>query len=199
MIEVDIADKRFNGTQVLGAVRFTVEPGETVVVLGPSGIGKSTLLRIVAGIDERFEGRVRCDGRLAMVFQEPTLLPWRTVAQNLTLVHPGLDAAGVEKALGEVGIADKSGQFPGQLSLGQQRRVALARAFAMTPGVLILDEPFASLDPATAEEMLALTERLIASTRPATLFVTHSEAEAARLGTRILRLSGRPAVLEAAA
>jgi NitT/TauT family transport system ATP-binding protein len=195
MIEVAITGKAFNGHAVLGAVRFSVQPGEVVVVLGPSGIGKSTLLRIVAGIDPAYEGSVARQGRLAMVFQEPTLLPWRTVGQNLTLVHPDLGGDGIATALAQVGIPDKADEFPLQLSLGQQRRVALARAFAVVPEVLILDEPFASLDPVTAEDMLVLTERLIEATRPATLFVTHSEAEAARLGTRILRLSGQPAML----
>lgn len=195
MIAADIQAKSFGDTAVLRDVHFRVETGEVLAILGPSGIGKSTLLRIVAGIDGDFEGAVARPERLAMVFQEPTLLPWRTVSENLTLIHPGLGREGALAALARVGIADKASQFPRQLSLGQQRRVALARAFAGNPEALVLDEPFASLDPETADEMLALTERLIAETRPATLFVTHSEAEAARLATRILRLAGRPATI----
>lgn len=198
MIAVDIASKSFGGDEVLRDVRFRVGPGEVVAVLGPSGIGKSTLLRIVAGIDRAFRGSVERPERLAMVFQEPVLLPWRTVGENLTLIHPELGPEGAAEALARVGVEAKAGQFPGQLSLGQQRRVALARAFAGRPEALVLDEPFVSLDPATAEEMLALTERLIAEARPATLFVTHSEAEARRLGTRTLRLAGRPATIAAA-
>ncbi|MCB2126443.1 MAG: ABC transporter ATP-binding protein [Rhodobacteraceae bacterium] len=195
MISVRIAAKVFGATPVLGDVAFDVAPGEVVTVLGPSGIGKSTLLRIVAGIDRDFAGAVTRPERLTMVFQEPMLLPWRTAAENLTLVHPGLSRAGAMEALAQVGIADKADLFPRQLSLGQQRRVALARAFAGAPQALILDEPFASLDPATADEMLALTERLIAGARPATLFVTHAEAEARRLASRVLRLAGRPATI----
>jgi NitT/TauT family transport system ATP-binding protein len=195
MIAADVRTKAFGGTEVLHDIRFRVETGEVLAILGASGIGKSTLLRIVAGIDGDFDGTVFRPERLAMVFQEPTLLPWRTVAENLTLVHAGLGRDAALAALARVGIADKADLFPRQLSLGQQRRVALARAFAGEPEGLILDEPFASLDPDTAEEMVVLTEKLLAETQPATLFVTHSEAEATRLATRILRLSGRPATV----
>jgi NitT/TauT family transport system ATP-binding protein len=195
MIAADVRTKAFGGTEVLRDIRFRVETGEVLAILGASGIGKSTLLRIVAGIDGDFDGTVFRPERLAMVFQEPTLLPWRTVAENLTLVHAGLGRDAALAALARVGIADKADLFPRQLSLGQQRRVALARAFAGEPEGLILDEPFASLDPDTAEEMVVLTEKLLAETQPATLFVTHSEAEATRLATRILRLSGRPATV----
>ncbi len=198
MIAAEISTKSFGGTKVLRDIRFRVETGEVLAILGPSGIGKSTLLRIIVGIDTEFDGSVVRPERLGMVFQEPTLLPWRTVAENLTLVHSGLGRDAALAALDRVGIADKADQFPRQLSLGQQRRVALARAFAGDPQGLILDEPFASLDPDTVEEMLVLTERLIAESQPATLFVTHSEAEATRLATRILRLDGRPATVAAA-
>jgi NitT/TauT family transport system ATP-binding protein len=195
MIRVQVEAKAFGGAEVLRDVAFEVAEREVVAILGPSGVGKSTLLRIVAGIDRDFAGHVDRPGRLAMVFQEPVLLPWRTAAENLTLIHPGLGRAGAEAALDRVGIADKADHFPRQLSLGQARRVSLARAFAADPEALILDEPFASLDEGTAEEMLALTERLIAETGAPTLFVTHSEAEAARLATRVLRLAGRPATI----
>jgi NitT/TauT family transport system ATP-binding protein len=197
MIEVAITAKAFAGAAVLRDIRFTVAPGEVVAILGPSGIGKSTLLRIVAGIDRDFAGSVARPDRLGMVFQEPMLLPWRSAAENLMLVHPGLGRAGALAALTRVGIADRADLFPGQLSLGQQRRVALARALAGDPQALVLDEPFASLDPATGDEMLALTGALIAAARPATLFVTHSAAEARRLAGRVLHLGGRPATIAA--
>ena len=198
-LSVEIRAKRFGGDAVLGALAFDVAPGETVAILGPSGAGKSTLLRIAAGIDTEFEGRATRPDRMAIVLQEPTLLPWRSAAANLTIVHPGLGRAGAEDMLARVGLAGRGDAFPGQLSLGQQRRLALARAFAGGPGGLVLDEPFVSLDAATAEAMLALTERLIAEVRPATLLVTHAEAEAARLADRVLRLGGRPATLTPAA
>ena len=195
MIRVNVTGKSYGDTPVLGPVRFDIAEGETVAVLGPSGIGKSTLLRIVIGVDPKFEGTVERPDKMAIVFQEPTLMPWRSVLQNLTLVHPDLGDRAAKAMLDKVGIADKAALFPGQLSLGQQRRLALARAFAGNPEFLVMDEPFVSLDPKTADTMLELTETLIADTRPATLFVTHARSEAERLSARILELRGKPASL----
>lgn len=182
------------GAALLGPLALSVAPGETVALTGPSGIGKTTLLRIIAGLHRGWRGRLDLPGRLAMVFQEPVLLPWRDAVQNITLTT-GCTAAAARAALAAVDLADRAGHFPGQLSLGQQRRLALARAFAGQPDVLLLDEPFVSLDPALAEEMMALFERLRAARPLATVIVTHAPAEAARLATRILRLDGRPAML----
>lgn len=196
MIRVRLVSKSFGGVPVLGRISLDIAEGETVAVLGPSGIGKTTLLRVVAGLDADFEGRVDCARPLAMVFQEPTLLPWRTAMQNLRVVHPGLSRAAAQDMLARVGLTDRARAYPGQLSLGQQRRLALARAFAGRPRALVLDEPFASLDPGTAGAMLALTEGLIAAARPATLLVTHALAEAERLASRILVLDGQPATLQ---
>lgn len=195
VIAVDIRAKDFGGTPILRDVRFDVGAGETVAVQGPSGIGKSTLLRLVAGIDTAFEGAVSRPAAMAIVFQEPTLLPWRSALDNILLAHRGLGRAGGLGALDRVGIGGKADFFPGQLSLGQQRRLSLARAFAGSPSLLILDEPFVSLDAEMADEMLSLTEALIRETRPATIFVTHSAAEARRLADRVLTLGGAPATL----
>ncbi|MDK1492521.1 ABC transporter ATP-binding protein [Sinorhizobium sp. 7-81] len=195
MIKVDVRRKAFREEEILRDIRFEMEIGETVAILGTSGIGKSTLLRLIAGIDPAFEGEITRPDKIAMVFQEPVLLPWRSVLENLTLVHPELGAEAAHSALERVGMVDKVQLFPGQLSLGQQRRLALARAFAGRPQLLVMDEPYVSLDPATAEEMLALTEALIAETGPAVMLVTHSEVEAHRLARRCLRLIGRPATI----
>lgn len=195
MIEVDLQSKRFGDTEVLRDIRFAVEAGETVALQGPSGIGKTTLLRLIAGIDDAFDGRIVRPNRLAMVFQEPTLLPWRSVIQNIMLVHPELRKDAAHAALDRVGISAKADLFPGQMSLGQQRRLALARAFAAQPKALILDEPFVSLDPELAQEMLELARSLIHEVRPATIFVTHSREEAASLSDRVLKLAGQPATL----
>lgn len=194
-VRVDIRAKDFGTMPVLRDVRFQVARGETVALLGPSGIGKSTTLRIVAGLDRDFRGSVFRPERMAVVFQEPTLLPWRTALQNLTLVHAGLGAADALAALARVGLGGRENMFPLSLSLGQQRRLALARAFAGRPELLIMDEPFASLDAEMADAMMALTETLIAEARPATILVTHAPTEAGRLASRILELHGQPATL----
>lgn len=194
MIGIDIRGKAFGSTKVLGPILQTIEAGECVAVLGPSGIGKTTLLRIVCGLDTRFEGHVQRPGRLAMVFQEPTLLPWRSALANLTLTT-GLSDSNANRALERVGLADKAGLFPDQLSLGQQRRLALARAFAAKPDLLVMDEPYASLDPDLAGEMIALTRALLKDRPIATLLVTHSRSEADALATRTIRLSGSPATV----
>jgi len=187
MITVDVCEKRFGDTCVLRDLSFELGAGETLAITGPSGVGKTTLLRIVAGLDLDFEGRVHRPERLAMVFQEPTLLPWRTARDNLRLAAH-VDADAVDRALAEVGLKGKENHFPAQLSLGQQRRLALARAFAAQPELLLMDEPFVSLDVPIVEEMLQLTERLLVAYGVATIFVTHSPMEAARLATRTLRL-----------
>ena len=194
MIRVNISEKSFGNLEVLGRIAFQIAPGETLAVSGPSGVGKSTLLRILAGLDTDFAGTVEGSNRVAFVFQEPTLLPWRSARANITL-STGVSNEKADQALEDVGLAGLGCRFPQKLSLGQRRRLSLARAFAAKPSLLLMDEPFVSLEPELAEEMLALTERLLAPARIATVLVTHTQAEAERLATRSYRLAGQPATL----
>ena len=194
MISVDIRRMAYGTAEILHDIRFELAEGENLAILGPSGIGKTTLLRIVAGLIKGFDGEVSGAAPLAMVFQEPTLLPWRNTLENLTLTT-GVTFPEAQAALDEVGLADKGGHFPGQLSLGQQRRLALARAFAAKPRLLLLDEPFASLDETTAASMIALTSRMLTARNVASLLVTHAAEEAVALASRALLMAGRPGTI----
>jgi NitT/TauT family transport system ATP-binding protein len=195
VIAVDVQSKRFGATEVLRDVRFSLGLGEAMAIIGRSGIGKSTLLRIIAGLDPTFSGSVQVPPRIGLVFQEPTLLPWRSVLANLTLMHPDSTQAQARDMLERVGLADKAELWPRQLSLGQQRRLALARAFLGRPEFLVMDEPYTSLDPEIHGEMLDLTQSLVDEYAPAVLLVTHDRAEAARLAGQTVELFGNPATL----
>lgn len=193
-MRLELTGKSFGPRPVLGPLSLAVGRGQRVALLGPSGIGKTTLLRIVAGLDPAFRGTREVPERLAAVFQEPTLLPWRTALANLTL-PTGADPADASRLMAEVGLAGRETAWPRQLSLGQQRRLALARAFAARPDILLMDEPFASLDSETRDRMLDLTARLLDASGAGLILVTHDPAEGARLGARPLTLAGSPATL----
>ncbi len=193
-MDIDIRSKSFAGRPVLGPILLPLAQGQRIAILGPSGIGKTTFLRIVAGLDPDYEGTVTDLGRTTVVFQEPTLLPWRTALENITL-PAGVTPEVAGALMAEVGLAGKDALYPRQLSLGQQRRLALARAFAPSPTTLLMDEPFASLDVETAGRMLDLTATLLDRFEVSLIFVTHDPTEAARLKAKALTLSGSPATL----
>jgi ABC-type nitrate/sulfonate/bicarbonate transport system ATPase subunit len=183
VVDLDLRSFAKNDTAILGSIKITLSPAETLALVGPSGIGKTSLLRIIAGIETGFEGDRRVHGKIAMVFQEPTLLPWRCLRDNIT-IPTGVDAK-----------TGRGSDFPAQLSLGQQRRLSLARAFAVKPTLLLLDEPFVSLDPALADEMILLFIRLREAHQVASIFVTHVVDEAEKMASRTIRLAGSPARL----
>ena len=178
--------------KVLGELELKIYSGETIAITGRSGIGKTTLIRILAGLETNHAGKQVGSPKLGYVFQEPTLLPWRTVSQNLCLIA-NIDEQQALSALKEVGLHTKSEMFPNQLSLGQQRRLALARAFAVEPDLLLMDEPYVSLDAELANEMMDLFDKLRTDRSMSTVFITHSQQEIERLATRTLTLSGNPA------
>lgn len=188
---MDLHGLSYAGKPILGAIKLTMSQGETLALVGPSGVGKTTLLRVIAGLEDRVDGVCAVAGRVGMVFQEPTLLPWRNLRDNLCITT-GIDAEQAQEALRRVGLAGRDTDYPAQLSLGQQRRLSLARAFAIKPSLLLLDEPFVSLDPETVNGMIALFGELRRDHKVATILVTHVEAEAAHLADRIVTLGGTP-------
>jgi ABC-type nitrate/sulfonate/bicarbonate transport system ATPase subunit len=182
--------------EVVRDLQLRLEAGSFGALIGPSGCGKTTILRIAAGLDTDFRGQLRTPGagRLGMVFQEPRLLPWRTVEDNIRLALPAHQTDADLADLFEIlGLGSHLARYPGELSLGLARRAAIARAFAIRPDFLLLDEPFVSLDEAVAarlrSELVALTTRA----RVTTLLVTHHLEEAVELADRLFLLSDRPA------
>ena len=200
-LEVLVRDKVYRtadgGTlKAIEAIGFDVPAGSFTTLIGPSGCGKTTILRIVLGLDPDYQGHIRLPGtdpRVAAVFQEPRLLPWRTVEQNVRLALPReLEGRDLTDLFAILGLDAMRNRFPGELSLGLARRVALARAFAIEPSLLLLDEPFVSLDEMTANRLRALLME-VWSARPTTaLMVTHNLREALELSDRIVFLSERP-------
>jgi len=197
--DIRIEDKTYTGADgtPVPAIRdlvLEVRPQSMTVLMGPSGCGKTTLLRILAGLDPNFTGTVHVpeNARIGVMFQEPRLLPWRTVRQNIQIVAEDLTNAELEQLAASVEIADKLPRYPQELSLGLARRVALARAFAPRPDLLLLDEPFVSLDERTADRLRRLLLE-VWSARPTTaILVTHNAREAILLADQLVLLAPRP-------
>ena len=208
-VDADIAAKTYPeapGSRVqavLRGLKFSLEPGVITALVGPSGCGKTTMLNIIAGLDRDYSGRVDrgvgADGgppRLAYVFQNPRLLPWRTVYQNIEFVLPtGTDPAVIDALLEAVDLTEFRDTFPNRLSLGMARRVAIARAFAVKPDLLLMDEAFTSLDEATVERMRDLLLDLWRAQPTTVLLVTHDMREAVLLASRIILLSPKPTTI----
>jgi NitT/TauT family transport system ATP-binding protein len=180
---------------VLGEFALGLANGEVGALVGPSGCGKTTLLRIIAGLDSDYEGTVQLPdhGKLGMVFQEPRLLPWRTLEQNVRLAAPGASDQTLDTLFRSLGLESHRHHYPGELSLGLARRVALARAFAVEPDLLLLDEPFVSLDDALAARLRDELAELVNRRPVTTLLVTHNVEEAIGLADRLFLLSASPA------
>lgn len=193
-LALTIRDKRHAGAQhpLLSDLALDLRSGEFVALVGPSGAGKTTLLNIVAGLDARYDGRIERDpaARLGIVFQEPRLLPWLSLRDNLRLVCS--DEALIDELLAITGLQAHAQQHAAKLSGGMQRRVALARAFAVRPELLLLDEPFVSLDEPVRMQLHLQLLRLWQRERPTVLLVTHDLREAIALADRVLFLSPPP-------
>jgi NitT/TauT family transport system ATP-binding protein len=191
--------RRPDGAEV-EAVRdlaFTLEPGSFTCMIGPSGCGKTTTLRILLGLDRDFEGHIRPSPdalTIGIAFQEPRLLPWRSVEQNVRLALPaGSREKSLDSLFEALGLTEWRGHYPGELSLGLARRASLARALAVEPELLVLDEPFVSLDDHAAAELRSVLVASIAPSGVTVLMVTHNLREALELADRLIFLTPRPA------
>jgi len=205
MLVLDRVCKTYpNGTRALDGLSLGVSPGEILVVIGGSGCGKSTMLRAISGLDTPTQGKVVLDGvpitgpheKIGIIFQEPRLLPWLTVADNVGF---GLEQRPreerrerVARVLARVGLTDKAKVWPRELSGGQAQRVAIARALVPRPQVLLLDEPFSSLDAFTRADLQVGLLDLWAELKPTLVMVTHDVEEAIVLADRIMVMRPRP-------
>ena len=196
--------------EALGGINLKVEAGDFVCIVGPSGCGKSTFLRIIAGLETPDEGQIIFDGHPVsetsperiLVFQEGALFPWLTVQDN---VEFGLKMAGIPKDerakisnryLDMMQLTKFANSYTYQLSTGMKQRVAIARALVMDPDVLLMDEPFASLDAQTRDLLLVEMQLIWEKTKKTILFVTHNVAEATVLGNKIVVFSNRPSIIK---
>jgi len=197
MLELRIRGRDY-AQPVLGEVFATIKRGDRICLLGPSGIGKTTLINAIAGLDHSMPaGAVvgRETLRIGYLFQEHRLLPWRSLNANLRLVGASHEEA--EDLLRQVGLAGYGHYLPDQLSLGMARRAALARCLAVKPDLLLLDEPFASLDPVMAGDLKQLIAGILdASPDMAMICVTHDSGDAELLANRLWYLDGKPARLQ---
>jgi NitT/TauT family transport system ATP-binding protein len=198
---VEIAVKRKSFQSVAGGnhdvlvdVGFELAPGEITALAAPSGTGKTTLLKIIAGLDRDFEGSVTSSAkRVGVVFQEPRLLPWRSVEDNVRIAAQEATEPELDALFRAFHLDGHRRHYPRELSLGLARRVALARAIAIRPDLLLLDEPFVSLDESLANELRQELIALVTRSRITSLIVTHDIVEAVQLAKRVIMLDGRPA------
>jgi NitT/TauT family transport system ATP-binding protein len=182
--------------RVLDNINFSLPADSFTCIVGPSGCGKTTVLRMILGLEAQFHGHIEMpkEGAISAVFQEPRLLPWRTVEQNVRLVLPKTrQNESLDELFDVLGLSEMRSLYPNQLSLGLARRASLARAFVLEPQLLILDEPFVSLDEATADRLRRLLLTLWQSRPTTVLMVTHDIEEAAALADTVLVFSKRPA------
>lgn len=199
-VEITGGTKTFGQTAALRHIDLSIGSGEFLAILGRSGSGKSTLLRVLAGLDSLSAGTVHWPGgggrpRTGLVFQDPTLLPWLTVGQNIAFARrfaaqrSGFTVEYAQNLTERFGLAGIDGRYPAEVSGGQAQRAAILRAVAARPHLLLLDEPFSALDPATRQDLRAWLTELAAEIDITIVLVTHDVSEAVQLADRIVLLA----------
>lgn len=192
MLKIDIKNKKYADKNILQNIGFNLKAGDFLSIIGPSGCGKTTLLRLITSLDKDFEGTIDIDtNSIGMMFQEPRLLPWLTVRENIAIVDKTGDYEEMLKLLRMVGMENTLDMYPKNLSGGMARRVSLVRAFINRPKLILLDEPFVSLDRPTALSLQNDLMLFCKSFNPAVILVTHDFDEAISLSQKILFLGGK--------
>lgn len=192
-IELDGVSIHRSGQLLVDNCSISIQPGETLAIMGQSGVGKSTLLHAIAGLFSPSAGTIDRHGApVAMIFQEPRLLPWRTVQQNVEFVLSGAAGERATDWLERVGLADVRHEYPAALSGGMRQRVSIARAFASSTHIMLVDEPFAHLDLNTADVLREVLGQHLNAGQYCTAWVTHSPQEAVAVASRTMVLAGPP-------
>ena len=203
-IQINIINKTYPAIEqaesltAIANLNLTLKSGEFICLVGPSGCGKTTLLNIIADLDNDYQGSIGLSQKssrpkIGYIFQNPRLLPWRTVRENIELVvEESLSANIIDNLLEVMQLTPSQHVYPERLSLGMSRRVAITRAFAVDPDLLLMDEPFVSLDAPTARQVRALLLSLWQQRPHTVLFVTHDLREAIALADRLIFLSSSP-------
>lgn len=198
MLNINLYSKTYNNNEILSDIKIMIEDGDFISLIGPSGCGKSTLLNMIAGIDEEYNGDILLNNKIidfeiGFMFQDSRLLPWLSVKQNLSLVLKDKNKDElIETFLEEVGLKDYMNAYVKELSGGMKRRVALCRAFINQPKLILLDEPFISLDYPSAQELRQLFLKFYKRFRPTVILVTHDLLEAVSLTNEIIFFSSKP-------
>ena len=205
LLSIAVQSKAFGPKEILGNVALDIFPGEIVTLLGASGCGKSSLLRLIAGLDQSYDGKISLSGKeltgitqqIGFIFQEPRLMPWLTVAENVAFQakSPRNERATVSALLEEVGLFGTEELLPKQLSGGMAQRVSIARGMFSKPDLLLLDEPFSAVDAFTRMKLQDLLLNMLRLHRNTVLMVTHDIDEAIYLSDRIVVIGGQPGII----
>lgn len=196
MIKIKNISKSFDDLKVINDISFEIEKKEIVCILGPSGCGKSTLLNIIAGLNKEYLGTIENNvGKISYVFQEDRLLEWKTVYENIQFVNRNSEKKDILKLIKEIGLEDFENSYPRELSGGMRQRCSIARAFNFKAPLLIMDEPFKSLDYTLSLQMIKKLIKVWQERENSILMVTHNIDQALLLGNKLLVLSKKPTVL----
>jgi len=198
MLDINIKCKKYENTSIIQDLSLQIQKNDFLSIVGPSGCGKTTLLQIISTLDKSFEGEVLFNKReldelnIGFMFQDSRLIPWLSIYENILLVSKSKDEEEIIDALIEVGLEDYIESYPKELSGGMKRKVALVRAFINKPKILLLDEPFISLDHPTAQALREELLKFYKKYKPTVIFVTHNLKEAISLSSRIVFLDKKP-------